>query len=152
MKNLILILSCISFFSFWSCTYETKKSNVKEEIEIENIIKEISFSFETIKGIDEIGGPLIKIFLNINNEKYEIEEEGIANLKTMMSPSGAMKKGLTSTGGWWAGYGANYAAFQEGNKIIIKKEIVEEIPEEILKDNPKLLIPQIKIIKEIELK
>ncbi len=148
MKKLILFLGIIALINCWSCTLDSsRKTKVESEI---TKPKNISFSSKKIKGIDEMGGPKSKIFVHLDDNKHLIDVESIPSLKEMMSPSKEMKNSLSSTGGWWAGFGANYAAFLEGDKIIIKKEIVEEIPEAILNKNPELLKPQVTIIKEIK--
>ncbi len=152
MKNIYLFF--IGLFFLVGCgSGENPSSTTSQKEETPTTIeapKNISFIYEPMKGLEEPGSPRGKIYLQIENEKILVDEETIPGLTEANSASEEMKtNNIALAGTWWAGFGANYAAFFEGRKIIVKKEVVEELTEEMVAENPALAKPQIEVIKEI---
>ncbi len=152
MKNIYLII-VFFLFAFSSCNHSETKTETEKQT-LKKIVKKpenISFSYEEILGSEDMGNFKIKVFLEIDGEKHFLEEEGLPGLDEMMSPAEEMKNNLASAGGWWAGFGVNYAAFWDSGKIIVKKETLEELTEEMIEENPELAKPMVEILKEIKI-
>ncbi len=153
--NLIIRILLCSGILFWSCSTDTKKQPDNIPVEMDNVeekrIPEVSFSHETVRGMEDMKGPLSRIYLEINGTKHLLEEESIPSLGKPTSPADEMMGGVASTGAWYAGFGVNYSAFLEDGEVIVKKEVIEEIPEEMIEENPDLAAPQIETIKAVKI-